>query len=297
VRSTLHAWAEYVDTDGRWRVVDASVVAHPAGPTAGIDRQGGTAPQSSRSGLKDWFPVAILVIAVPALLVAAIAGRRWRREFRAGDAGDVVGLVRGAAVRPHAFANIHALFSRGLLQSLSGRSISLARARKLAGSGRLACGSRRSVLARRAARRGGVVLDLDSRTSAAAADALAAVNLDRWSELIDRAEDDALTVRVENRLRAVGELCRVAIVDDVGLEMAIFDGSVLSLGSDARWVLVDSESRLWQSLRRLTERWPARATLLLADMVLHRTGAPPLIRHRCLSSLAAEALLEAAGAS
>jgi hypothetical protein len=44
----------------------------------------------------------------------------------------------------------------------------------------------------------------------------------------------------------------------------------------------------------LAGRWPARAALVLADHIVHRTGAPPAVRHRCLSGLASDAILEAA---
>jgi hypothetical protein len=296
-RSRLHAWAEYLGADGRWRVVDASAVGRPTRPVAGVNGEVETVPQSSRARLMEWLPAFVSFVAVLAALIAVITRRRWRRDFRAGGADDVVELVRGAAVRPGAFENIHSLSSRRLLQSLSGRSISLARARKLADSGRLACGSRHTTLAREAARRGGVVLDLDSATSAAAADALAAVNLDRWSELVDRTDDDELTMHVGRRLRVAGEPFRVAVADGVGPEMVILDGSAVNLGSDARWVVVDSSSPLWQSLRRMTERCPAKAAFLLADIVLHRIGAAPVVRQRCLSRLALEALLEAAAVS
>jgi transglutaminase-like putative cysteine protease len=295
-RSGLHAWAEYLGADGRWRAVDASVVERPMKPVSSMSAEQGNPLQGSSSGLEEWVPAAVIFCAVlVGLLVAMIARLRWRRDFRAGDADDVAELVRGAAVRPRAFANIHSLFSRGLLRCLSGRPISLARARKLAGSGRLACGSRSGALACDAARRGGVVLDLDSTISAAAAEALAAVNLDRWSDLIDRAEANTLTIHVEERLRTAGEPCRIGVADGVGPEMVILEGSAFGLGSHARWFFVDSNCGMWRSLLRLTERQPARAALLFADIVLHRSGAASVVRQRCLSLLASEALLEAAG--
>jgi hypothetical protein len=237
------------------------------------------------------FTLALAVVA------AFLGGPRWRRSFQAGGTEEIVGLVRGAAVRPRAFEGIHPLFSRRLLRLVSGRSISLARASELARTGRLASGSRRSRTARQAARGGGVVLDLDRAESAAAATALSAVNLDDWHELLDRSNGDELTARVEGQMAAAGEPCRIVVADRVGLEMAVLEGPVFGLGGDARWVVIDAGSQLWESVCRWAEHRPARAALLLADVVVHRTGAPLAVRQRCLPRVALEALREAAEAS
>jgi hypothetical protein len=216
---------------------------------------------------------------------------------RVGKAEDVVGLLRGAAIRPHAFEGIYSLFSRRLLPLLSGRSISLRGARKAAKNGRLACGSSRSELARRAAEAGGAVLDTDCPECAVVADALAVVDLDRWQETLDRAARDDLTTRVEARLKSAGEPCRIGIADNIGAELAVLDGAGFALGEHDRWVVVDREGQIWQSIVDLGGRWPARAALVLADHVVYRTGAPSSVRQRCLAGLASEAILEASGDS
>jgi transglutaminase-like putative cysteine protease len=296
-RSGLHAWAEYRGADGRWRAVDASADGVVAQPSTGTVSSIELVSEPPRALVPAWTRVAVLLTLVLAALTVFLSGRRWRRRFRAGDTEDVVGLLRGAAVRPRAFEEIHSLFTRRLLGLVSGRPISLARARGLARVDRLACGSQRSRLARLAARGGGVVLDLERAEGAAVADALAAVNLDRWQELLDRAVGDELTARVEDRLRAAGERCRIAIADRVASEVAMLDGAVFGLGADARWVVVDARSRLWESVRRLSGHWPSRAALLLADSVVHRTGAPAVVLHQCLATLAMDALIEAAEAA
>jgi hypothetical protein len=292
--SGLHAWAEFRGADGRWRAVDASTDGAAIQPSKGVISSIAVDSERPQSRLPAWVTLAGLTTLLFAVVAVVLGGRRWRRSFRAGDADDIVGLLRGAAVRPRAFEEIHSLFTRRLLGLVSGRPISLARARELARLGRLACGSPRSRLARQAARGGGVVLDLDRAESAAVADALAAVNLDRWQELLGRAVGDDLTARVGSRLTAAGEPCSVAIADHVGLDVAVLDGAVFGLGTGTRWVVVDAGCRLRESIRQWAGRWPARAALLLADTVVHRTGAPPAVRQRCLSTLALEALLEAA---
>ena len=134
------------------------------------------------------LPVAFVTTLMLIAFVFVVGRHRWRRSFQGGDADDIVGLLRGAAVRPQSYEGIQAVFSRRLLRQVSGRPISLARVRELARKGRLACGRRRTELARRAVRGGGVVLDLDQAESGAVAEVLSAVNLDRWQELLDRAD-------------------------------------------------------------------------------------------------------------
>lgn len=290
-RSGLHAWAEFVGPDGRWRAVDASTGGPATRPVDRVTASGESEPRPSAKRLPTWALVAAFTASV-ALLSVMFAAGRWRRRLHPGSADDITGLLRGATVRPRAFDPIRSLFSRRLLGLVSDRWISLGRAMELSRVGRLACGSRRSKLACRAARGGGVVLDVERRESAAVADVLAAVNLDRWSELLDRARGNALTARVEDRLQQGGEPCRVAIADRLGVDVAVLDGSGFGLGNDTRWIVLDAGGRTWQSIARWCEMRPARAALLLADSVLRRTGAPSTVRRRCLKRCALEALTE-----
>ena len=291
-RNGLHAWAEFRDTDGRWRAADASSARASEHSAAMImpPAVSGSARPPVRTPA--WVIPVSFVTALLLIASALVVGRRrWRRSFEGGDADDIVGLLRGAAVKPRSFEGIHALFCRRLLGQVSGRPISLARARELAGSGRLACGRGSTELARRAVRGGGVVLDLDQAESGAVAEVLAAVNLNRWQELFDRAESDELTAYVESRLAAVGEPCRILVADSPGLGKTVLDGT--AIGLDTYWIILDRGGRLWQSIHNWAGRRPARAALVLADEVIHRRGVPPAVRHRCLSKLALEAILEA----
>jgi hypothetical protein len=291
-RTGLHAWAEYLDENGIWWVADASTVRVRI--PASLSRFIGVPerPRKDRFRASPWVITGIAALVVVAVAIAFISSRGWRRQFRAGDRDDIVDLVRGAAVRPRSFEEIHALFARRLLRLVSGRSVSLARAREMASKGRLACGRGRSELARRAARGGGFVLDLDHAESAAVADVLAAVNLDQWQELIARAAGNELTTRVEDRLAASGEARRILVADHRGIETTVLDGTAFGLGSC--WTVLDEGSRLWQSIRRGAGHRPARASFVLAEAVVAQTGVPAAVRHRFLSGLALDALLEAA---
>ncbi len=292
VRKGLHAWAEYQNTEGRWLAVDASSARFDVDSAATImpPVAGGSdhAQVRTPAGV---IPVVLVMTLVLITFVFVVGRRRWRRSFQGGDADHIVGLLRGAAVKPQSYEGIQAVFSRRLLKQVSGRPISLARARELARKGRLACGRRRTELARRAVRGGGVVLDLDQAESGAVAEVLAAVNLDRWQELLDRAEGHELTAHVESRLATVGEACRILVADSPGFEKMILDGTAIGLG--CYWMILDKGGRSWQSIHSWAGHRPARAALLLADEVIHQRGVPPAVRHRCLSALASEAVLEA----
>ena len=289
----LHAWAEYQDEEGRWRFVDASSVraAERSTKTAAPPVILGSERPMVRTPV--WvLPVASMTTLVVFALAIVVARRRWWRSFQGGDRDDIVGLLQGAAIRPRSFEGIHALFSRRLLRQVSGRPISLARVRKMARKGRLACGRGRTELARRAVRGGGVVLDLNQAESAAVAEVLGAVNLDQWQELLDRATGDGLTAHVESRLAAAGEPCRIQVADNPGFEKTVLDGTAIGIG--IYWTVLDKGGRLWQSIHGRAGRWPARAALLLAEAVIHQRGTPQSVRHRCLSKFALEAVLEAA---
>jgi hypothetical protein len=216
----------------------------------------------------------------------------WRRKFRAGDASDLVGLLRGAAERPQAFARVHPLFSRPIVPLVDGRRISLGRARAAAQRGRLAGASPRNPVARKAAEGGGLVVDLSRPEGEAVASALAVLDLDRWNLLLDRAETDPIATQVERALAAAHEPCRVRVADETGDEVAVLDGESFGLGRRACWVVVDRGGGLWQSVERLKTDRPATAVLLLADAVVDALVSPSATNVDVLSELAISALDE-----
>jgi hypothetical protein len=289
----LHAWVEYQDEGGNWRTADASV-ANTA-PSANVSALAqGRHPTGSGAGPK----IFGLAVGASALLasVAVMAFLRagvWHRRLREGGAEDVLGLLRGAAVRPRAFEAIHSVSSRRVLRLLGGRSISLSTARRWATKGCLASGTSRCELARDAASGGGIVLDLEQPEAAAVADVLAAVNLDRWQRVLDNSEAHELTARVEASLGSAGEPCRIVVADLEGSEMAVLDGACFGLGAGALWIVLDRDGVAWRMVHRLAGPWPARAALLLADIVVNRVGSHLAVKRRCLSPIALDALREA----
>lgn len=290
VQPGLHAWVEYAGEDGRLLVVDASI-GSGAGESAPLarDRAGPTARKAPASF---WSLLALAFVVAGAALVVAM--RSGGRSFNRGNSSDIANLVRGAAIRPEAFAGVHALFSRPLVPLLGGRSISLNRARAEARRGRLAVGTGPSSLASRAAAGGGIVIDRECAEGVAVAEALGAEDLDRWQSLLERSLPQLVADRVEEALNAVGEPCRLRVARSVDEEIAILDGRRLGLGRSEVWVVVEHSGAAWQAVREYGDTYPAQAALLLGEAVIERLGMPEGPRVRCLAGLARAALREQA---
>jgi hypothetical protein len=236
--------------------------------------------------------VALLIVVAA---VVVLFRRPWRRSLHPGDGSDLSDLLRGAAARPEAFERIRPLFNRRVVPLLERPPVSLAQARDGLCRGRLGSGSSKSRLAVEAAAAGGMVIDGNSREGRAVAEALGAVDLDRWQEILERSRIEPLTERVEEALDAVGEPCRLRVASKVGQHIAVLDGRAFGLGRTSCRVVVDEESELWRVVRGLDRKRPARAALLLADSVVHLIGVPPKSRPQCLGALAEAALEESGG--
>jgi hypothetical protein len=293
VAAGLHAWVEYRDRDGIWRVADASAAAAPG--TREMSERNAAAIPGARGQLPG---VALGLLLTGLALVAGgllLARPAWNRRFEAGDGADLVGLLRGAAARPDAFARVGALFSRPVVPLLGGRRLSLRAARSKARSGRLASGRRSSAIAAEVAEAGGAVIDVQHPVGEAVAAALAAIDLDRWQQHVHRAAESALALRVEMLLTAAGEPCRVLVAENLGEPLAVLDLAVFGHGRAPRWVLVDGDGEMWKRLAELAERRPAAAELALVDAVLEGLGARDATVRRVLRDPAARAISEAAG--
>ena len=137
-----------------------------------------------------------------------------------------------------------------------------------------------------------MVIDGGSREGRVVAEALGAVDLDRWQEILERSCIEPLAERVEEAFDAAGELCRLRIASEVGQQIAVLDGRAFGLGRASCRVVIDKESELWKAVCGRGRNQPARAALLLADSVVDAMGVPSQSRPRCLRALAEAALLE-----
>jgi transglutaminase-like putative cysteine protease len=293
----LHAWAEYLDEGGRWRVVDASTEVETAAVEI-VEQK----PQVTAGSLRNgdvggwwWLGAAVLVPFLAAAFAFFVGRRAWRRSFRPGGKSDLAGLLSGAALRPTAFARIHPLFARRVVPLITGRSISLAKAQEMMAKGRLAWGREESKLANRSARAGCAVLDGSSSAGLAVAKALGALDLDRWQRILDRSRAEEVTDRVEEALVGGGEPCHVRVAAEVGEEIAVLDGAPLGLGRRDRWVVVDEASDLWRAVGGIADERLAAAALILGDAIVPRVGATAFGGGRCLAELAAAAIRDQAG--
>jgi hypothetical protein len=139
------------------------------------------------------------------------------------------------------------------------------------------------------------VIDVQHPVGEAVAAALAAIDLDRWQQHLDRAEESALAGRVEELLTAAGERCRVLVGENLGEPLVVLDLAALARRRAPRWVLVDGNGELWKRVAELDECWPAAAELALGDAVLEGLGARDATVGRALREPAARAISEAAG--
>ncbi len=306
----LHAWVEYRSGYGMWRAIDASSGGAAVRPADGASGEARATQDRSGAGLpppetaaprpSPWFVsrtaagAALAAVLVAAVIVWTVRRRVVVHQIRSSDTPDLAGLLRGALARPEAYREVPALFSRGVVPSLGGRSFSLDRARSLARQHRLAVSGRSSSLALRAAKSGVPVIDGSRSEGIAVAGALSAIDLDRWNEIIDRGREHPLTQRLAEAGSAVGETWVVIVVAGLVQEMAVLDGSLAGTGRNSRVVAVDDAGVLWQQALRLGRSHPCAATLLLADRVADRLRMPSPGKRRLLSKLAVETVLERA---
>jgi hypothetical protein len=227
----------------------------------------------------------------------ALVVRRRAAGFRFGGGGepDLPGLLRGALNRPDAFAEVPALFSRRLVPRVGGSATTLVSARRLADRGRLTAGSRSSNLARRAAAAGVPPIDTDRPEGAAVARVLGAVDLDRWSSLLERGDGNPVAARLTSAASAAGERWTVVVGVWRSGEASVLDGRLAGFGRRCRLVAIDEGGPLWRRVRRIAGTGPAAAALVLAEGVLAHIHTSPGWKQRFLRGLAAAAVAERAG--
>ena len=242
--------------------------------------------------------VAIGLFCLLAGLLLAFA-TRTRRDFELDARADLSKLLLGVLQQPEAFGHIGALFYRPLIPLFGGKALSLLRARDLARRGRLYATREASSLANSAVRAGATVIDCRLAEGRTVADALGAVDLDRWGRLLHAAQDEPLFFEVNRRLRRHGEAFRVQSARVLEEEIAVLDLGPLGrrvwrprakrlvlLGASAPWL---AEARAEHALR------PQAAALLVLDRLARRLDIPPARRRRLLGESAQAAILESFG--
>jgi hypothetical protein len=257
------------------------------------------APPAGPSWLESW-PFRLCA---PLLLLLAgwsLFGRT-RRVFKLDRAVDLARLLNGVLQQPEAFGHIGALLHRPLVPLANGKAISLMKARELASRGRLFCTTHRPALASGALRAGAVVLDHQSEEGKVVADALAAVDLDAWSTMLDGAATEPLLDGVNRLLRQRGEEWAVKTSAPVPGGLAALD--IGPLGArfpgihGSRLVLVDAEAPWLAEARWYHQSRPRAAIFMAVDQLAMRLGLPDPRRAELLGDCAREAILESFGAA
>jgi hypothetical protein len=222
-----------------------------------------------------------------------------RRAIKLDDSADLSRLLQGVLQQPGAFGHVAALFHRPLVPLCDGAAISLHRARELAARGRLYRTRERSALAARAIRSGGAVLDDRTAEGRTVADALGAVDLDRWSALLERSHADAIIAGANAALRDRGADWCVRVSSDVAGGLAVLDLSAIGAripGMPAsRLVVLDDRDETLARAAVLAQHNVRAAVLLVLDHVAGRLGVGEERRGRLLAAVARAALLETFG--
>ncbi len=305
----LHAWVEYGDETGGWWVADTSLSSDPELPgtqpqLAEVSPgQAGDVqlPEGRASDLAPGPEIAdrrifLVTLALLTALVVAVMFRRRRHVAAAGlgASEDLAALLGGALRHPEAFAGLPAMFHGRFVPLLGdGKAISLHQARKLGSQNHLFRSSLGSLLARRAAERGVPVVDSRAAEGRVLSLALGAIDLDHWSNLLDRAAESELCRYVNRHLDSVAAPWRLREVPDLPepwVEIALED---LRLGQ--RLILFDLSHLEFAPVRSLLANRPAAAIFTLLDVLLHRLDLPERERARVLAAVARSAVGEAAG--
>lgn len=237
------------------------------------------------------LPIGLLVLAAWLLL-----GGRMRRATTLDDSADLSRLLQGVLQQPGAFGHVAALFHRPLVPLSDGAAISLHRARELASSGRLYRTRTRAGLAAQAIRSGAAVLDDRTPEGTTVADALGAVDIDRWSSMLERSSSDRTLAAVNAALRERGEDWCVRVAPDVASGMAVLDlaplGARLPGVRATRLVLFDATDPVLLRASAMARQSPRAAMLLALDHLAGRLGLAEDRRGHLLAGAARAAVLE-----
>jgi signal transduction histidine kinase len=307
----VHAWAEALDDQGHWRIVDASAGFSTGGPDAPVPRPPAAelsvaapaSPPSTSAAVPEsagWRSRLLLImigLASVTLAVSAIAlvlDRRTSRSLQLDQSTDLAALLGGALRQPEAFKQVQPLFSRRLVPLLGGTSVSLRKARRRAAQGRLFRSRGQTRLALKAAARGTVVVDAGQRAGEVVADLLGAYDLDHWDRLLARRVPAPFVKMVNRFLRRCGESWQIRVAGGASEALTTLDLNALGLGRRvaSKLVVVGVDTALCTAASAVFETRPWQAVLMVLDAAIHHLDLPAERRARILSEVAGAAVAE-----
>lgn len=315
----LHAWVEYYNNG--WMVTDASAPAAapvvagvvPAAPPPVMEPRAGPvavglrAPEpapavaSPRAEPHSGFHITLprvevpkpalgLIGAAPLLALALLFLRpRVRRQLQLDEHHDVSRLLQGALARPEAFSHVPALFDLPLVPRRGGAPISLGHAYELAAQEKLYSSDVGAPFTERSVKAGAVVLDAMRPEGRVVAEALGAVNLDRWDRLLRLAKIPPLLEKVNAHLASRGERWTLMVSDAVVSEPAVL--SVPGTKAD-KWVVINGDAQWLPRAAVLSATRPSRALFEVIDHAALWLRMPSARRARLLAPLAKAAVHE-----
>jgi hypothetical protein len=236
-----------------------------------------------------WLWGAAFATAILSFAVLLAGRRREAGTIRLASEESLAALLAGALQHAE-LARMPALRHGRFVPCVKGRPISLDEAERLASKGKLYSSSRGSHLAFRAASHGVKVIDAGAAEGEVTSLALGGVDLDEWSDLVDRSRASELSRGINHALEAAGVSWRVAETAQLGERLRLIDLRAIRLGSSR--VLIDPDhTDFGTAYRELAER-PASAVLLALDIIVADLEFPAAEQGRLLGAAAERALAE-----
>jgi hypothetical protein len=240
------------------------------------------------------WPSLALTLLLGAVLT--LLGGRTRRAFKLDHSADLSRLLQGVLQQPGAFGAMSALLYRPLVPLVDHGAVSLQRARELAAKGRLYRTHRRPPLALQASRAGSAVLDTRSPEGQTVADALGAIDLDRWDARLAASRTTPLLDEVNRLLRRRREHWSLRVAPEVSGRIAALDLDALRARlpglHGSRVVLVDAGCSWLVEAEAHHAQAPHAAAFAVLDQVADHLDLPEDRRAALLSEGARAALLE-----